>query len=157
MQGRGPDREVRDTDGTRYLLRWYLYRAAGPHRPTGDGAALYLHGFLASDIGRLHDHPWPSASLVVRGEYIEHVPADSGNPGGATRALRRRPGDLTIRSARNPHRIEIPAGQTTPVVTLFAVGRRRRAWGFWCPRGWREGRAFKQIARERGEAGAGCE
>lgn len=157
MQARPADREVRHTDGTVYLRRWYLYRGAGPDRPTGEGRALYLHAFHGSDVGRLHDHPWPSVSLILRGEYLEHIPADPRAPAGATRALRRRPGDLIVRRARDPHRIEIAAHEPVPVVTLFAVGRRRRDWGFWCPHGWRDGRVFKELARRRGDRVAGCE
>lgn len=157
MRSRPPDREVHHTDGTRYLLRWYLFRGAGPAASAGAGRALYLHAFHGSDVGRLHDHPWPSISLILHGEYMEHVPADPRAPAGPTRALRRRPGDVIVRRARDPHRVEIPADEPVPVVSLFAVGRRRRRWGFWCPQGWRDGPAFKQAARRQGDRGAGCE
>lgn len=157
MQARSPDREVHHTDGTRYLLRWYLYRGVGPAGSTGEGRALYLHGFHGSDVGRLHDHPWRSISLVLCGGYIEHVPADPRAPSGPTRALRRRPGDVIVRRPRDPHRVELCAEEPRPVISLFAVGRRRRRWGFWCPQGWREGRAFKETARRQGDRGAGCE
>lgn len=155
MRRRPPDRAVCHTDGTRYLQRWYVHR--GRDGAGGTGRALYLHAFHGSDVGRLHDHPWRSASLIVAGECVEHVPADPRDPGGRTRAVRRRPGDIVVRRARSPHRIEIPAGAPVPVITLFAVGRRTRCWGFWCPQGWREGRRFKEVARHHGEAGAGCE
>lgn len=156
MRSRPPDREVHHTDDSRYLLRWYLYRGAGPDGSTGAGPALYLHGFHDADVGRLHDHPWPSVSLILRGEYIEHVPADPRAPAGPTRALHRRPGDVIVWRARAPHRVEIAADEPTPVVSLFAVGRRRR-WGFWCPQGWRDGPAFKAAARRQGDRGAGCQ
>lgn len=157
VAARAPDRLVRAAGGGPYLARWYLYPAAAARRADAARPALYLHGFHDSDVGHLHDHPWPSLSVIVRGEYIEHVPADRRHPAGATRARRRRPGDVVLRRARSPHRIEIPAGQERPVLTLFAVGRRRRAWGFWCPRGWRDGPAFKRTAAARGEPAGGCE
>lgn len=152
-----PHRLVRYASGTPYLARWYLYPAAAARRADSTRPALYLHGFHASDVGPLHDHPWPSLSVIVSGEYIEHVPASQRRPAGATRALRRCPGDVTLRRAGSPHRVEIPPEQRRPVLTLFAVGRRRRRWGFWCPRGWRDGPRFKRIARERGSPAAGCE
>ena len=157
MQRRPPDRAVCHTDGTRYLLRWYIHGGRGPDGAAGTGRALYLHAFHGSDLGRLHDHPWGSVSLIVAGDCFEHLPADSGSPGGPTRAVRRRPGDVVVRRARSPHRIELPADASVPVVTLFAVGRRTRRWGFWCPQGWRDGRRFKEVARLHGDAGAGCE
>ncbi len=155
--GRSADRVVRDGTGAAYLRRWYLYRGAGVFRPTGEGAAAYLHAFHASDGPKLHDHPWPSVSVILRGWYIEEVPIDARVPGGGTRRRVRRPGDVTLRRAASAHRIELPARADRPVVSLFLVGRRRRAWGFWCDRGWRDGPTVKRRQRAGGHPGAGCE
>jgi hypothetical protein len=36
---------------------------------------IYLHHFLKSDYDRaLHDHPWASLSIILKGEYTEHTP-----------------------------------------------------------------------------------
>lgn len=157
VTARAPDRIVWAAAGGPYLARWYLWPSARARRVNASRPALYLHGFHDSDIGHLHDHPWPSISIIVDGECIEHVPLDARDPAGPTRALRRRPGDVTLRAACSPHRIEIPRDQSPPILTLFAVGRRRRAWGFWCPRGWRAGPDFKRVARIRGDPAGGCE
>lgn len=155
LANRRPDRVVRDGAGRAYLGRWYLYRAAG--RPVGQGAAAYLHAFYASDGPRLHDHPWPSISVILRGCYVEELPVDARQPGGPTRRLTRRPGDVTVRRARSAHRVELPVRADPPVVSLFLVGRRRRAWGFWCDWGWRDGPTAKRLEHASGRSGAGCE
>ncbi len=154
---RGADRVVRDGAGRAYLMRWYLYRRSAPERPTGQGAGAYLHAFHASDGPVLHDHPWPSISVILRGAYVEEIPVEPSQPGGATRRLARRPGDVVLRRARSAHRIELPERAERPVVSLFLVGRRRRAWGFWCHWGWRDGPTFKRLERASGRPGAGCE
>jgi len=157
LAARTPDRMVNAAAGTPYLARWYIRPPAPQRRADAHRPALYLHGFYDDDVGHLHDHPWPSVSVIVAGEYIEHIPAHGAPPNGPTRAVRRRPGDFVVRRARSPHRIALLTDQTLPVLTLFAVGQRRRDWGFWCAQGWREGRAFKRIARERGDPAGGCE
>lgn len=50
-----------------YLTRWHLI-------PRNRWFNLYLHKFVHGDDERaLHDHPWPSASLLLEGRYIEHT------------------------------------------------------------------------------------
>ena len=50
-----------------YLTRWHLI-------PRNRWFNLYLHKFVHGDDERaLHDHPWPSASLILEGRYIEHT------------------------------------------------------------------------------------
>lgn len=52
-----------------YMLRWHLI-------PRNRFFNIYLHKFLRSDDDRaLHDHPWSwNLSLILKGEYIEHMP-----------------------------------------------------------------------------------
>lgn len=153
-----PDRDIRRSDGNRYLFRWYVSRAQHRRHRRGERPALYLHAFFGSDVdAALHDHPWPSASLIVSGSYLEYVPLDPDRPAGPVRAIRRRAGDVTVRGARSPHRIEIPEHEPLPVITLFATGFRLRDWGFWCAKGWRDARTFNQRAEAGGYPGAGCE
>ena len=50
-----------------YMHRWWLI----PRNPVFN---VYLHRFLRSDDDRaLHDHPWPSLSILLHGSYREHV------------------------------------------------------------------------------------
>lgn len=129
-----------------YLRRWHL-------TPRGDGPAVYLHQFLRSDDDRaLHDHPWPSVSVVLDGSYVEHLGR------GASRL--REPGHVTEREATSAHRVELLTNHTTnalmPCWTLFLVGDRIREWGFLCPQGWVNWRDF--TAGPNGElVGKGCD
>lgn len=104
-----------------YLRRWFL-------KPKVEGEGnIYLHNFLRSDFDRaLHDHPWPSTSILLDGSYIEHL-ADGSAPV-------RNAGDIVTRHATDAHRIELINGQ--PTWSLFITGPKVREWGFHCIEGW---------------------
>jgi hypothetical protein len=122
-----------------YLLRWYVL----PRNPWFN---VYLHRFLRDDDDRaLHDHPWPSLSLLLAGRYIEHT---------ATGRREYRTGNLVRRGAEHAHRIELPGGK--PAWTLFVTGPRVREWGFHCPRGWVHWRKFV-AETDHGNTGLGCD
>ena len=113
-------RRISGLDGSDYLIRRYLL-------PRNRVLNVYLHKFLGSDDDRaLHDHPWYSFSLLLKGRMIEHLPDDRKR----TIIARK----LTIRPPEFQHRIELPAGETA--VTLFVTGPAVRNWGFVCPHGW---------------------
>jgi hypothetical protein len=121
-----------------YLLRWYLL----PRNPVFN---VYLHKFVRDDDDRaLHDHPWPSVSMVIRGRYVEQ-----------TSAGRRqyRAGSLILRRATHTHRVELPGG--VPCWTLFVTGPRVREWGFHCPKRWVPWKEFTSPGKP-GEIGRGC-
>lgn len=88
-----------------YLLRWYIYR--------GKRFKIYLHKFVGDDIDRaVHDHPWPSVSIILKGSYIEHTPIQYRNrddslnrPKTNTRLFKRF--SIIKRSAAYQHRIEL--------------------------------------------------
>lgn len=132
---REPDRDI----GPGYMRRWYLWRT-----PL---SCAYLHEFLRSDDDRaLHDHPWPSLSLVLGGAGpLLEIAA------GASRWID--VGDWTFRSARFAHRLIV---LRPPVYTLFMTGPKIREWGFHCPQGWRHWRQY--TTGPNGEAiGRGCD
>ena len=113
-------RKITGLDGTEYLVRRYLL-------PRNRILNVYLHKFLGSDDDRaLHDHPWFSISLVLKGRLIEHLPQSQSRKITA--------GKFTYRGPRFQHRIELPTG--TSATTLFITGPVVREWGFICPRGW---------------------
>lgn len=116
-----------------YMRRWFVV-------PRNAFANLYLHEILRSDDDRaLHDHPWPSRSLIISGGYFEHLPGDV--------RVWRAPGWTGERTAEQPHRLEVPDGARA--VTLFFTGAKTRDWGFHCPQGWRPWQEFT--------GGRGCE
>lgn len=121
-----------------YLLRWYVL-------PRNDWFNVYIHRFLRDDDDRaMHDHPWASVSLLLRGRYVEETAAGRKEY---------RAGSLVWRSAEYTHRVELPGGR--PCWTLFVTGRRVREWGFHCPQGWVHWRVFT-APNAPGEIGRGC-
>lgn len=150
---RAPDFTIEGDHGP-YLHRWHLI-------PRNRWLNIYLHHFVGDDPDRaLHDHPWHSVSIILRGGYMEHLPGD--------RVKRRWPGMVIYRRPTQAHRvrlIRVPAGgiygsppYTRPVVawTIFITGPWRRHWGFHCPQGWRHWRDF--VDRENhGKTGQGCD
>lgn len=161
---RPPDIIIGTADNP-YLYRWHLI-------PRNRLCNIYLHKFLRSDDDRaLHDHPWPSCSIILKGGYVEHL------PGGITKTCEA--GRITFRKAHQAHRVELipdfrglgpllskrlPMSscilllkefgkietiknsdlwpKPRPCWTLFITGPKVREWGFHCPKGWRHWRDF---------------
>jgi hypothetical protein len=139
---RPPDFVVGDR-GMPYLRRWFVI-------PRNRVFNIYLHEFLRSDDDRaLHDHPWPSVSLLLRGRLVEHTIA----AGGIHHHRAVQTGALRFRMPRFAHRIEIVPGESA--WTLFITGPSVRAWGFHCPQGWRTWQDFTAPGKP-GETGRGC-
>ena len=101
----------------RYMTRIYLL-------PNNKLLNLYLHIWHGSDNfdEALHDHPWPSWSMLLRGRMIEHLPT------GKRTLLW---GKVEYRSAEFQHAIEIPKQPYAPI-TIFATGSICRGWRFIC-------------------------
>jgi hypothetical protein len=114
-----------------YLERYYLFLKDRKHFPFN----VFLHKFLKSDPDDVHDHPWPYATLILKGGYYEHIP--NFNPAGAlvghTRYWRG-PGHFRICSANSYHRVELKEG--TDCWTMFMPGPQRREWGFLVKNKW---------------------
>jgi len=158
MARRPPDMFIGGTERP-YMLRWWILRSRW--------GGLYLHRFLRDDDDRaLHDHPWPSFSILIEGDLIETfapVPALAADPvHQVDRHLAE--GAMTWRGPRYAHRLALLRslrGEPLSAITLFFVGPRVREWGFWCPRsspagGWRPWRQF--VAKDDpGAVGPGCD
>ena len=114
-----------------YLERYYLFLKDRKHFPFN----VFLHKFLKSDPDEVHDHPWPYATLILKGGYYEHIP--NFNPAGAlvghTRYWRG-PGHFRICSANSYHRVELKEG--TDCWTMFMPGPQHREWGFLVKNKW---------------------
>lgn len=143
-----------------YMLRWWLL-------PRNRWFNVYLHHFLRDDDDRaLHDHPWPSLSVLLQGDLIEtyapvpHLAADPAHQ--VTRHLTA--GTVVWRGPRFAHRLALlcfRGDSPQPAITLFIVGPRVREWGFWCPRhsaagGWRPWKKFV-APDDPGATGPGCD
>ncbi|MGE0845508.1 MAG: hypothetical protein AB7L41_04510, partial [Flavobacteriaceae bacterium] len=122
MARRAPDFEIGPA-GDPYMQRWWLL-------PRNRAFNVYLHRMLHDDDDRaLHDHPWPSLSLMLDGRIIEHFSTDPAD-GGWLECRWLLAGDVVWRPARFAHRLVIPS---PPAITVFITGPRLREWGFWCP------------------------
>lgn len=160
--------------GCRHLWKWARgWAAGGPHFVVGDPANpylhrwyvlprnpllnVYVHKFLRDDDDRaLHDHPWPSVSLLLRGRYVEQTFTGRANPATGERETERRLftwGSVVFRGAEYAHRVELVGG--VPAWTLFVTGPRVRKWGFHCPKGWVHWKDFVAPGKP-GEVGRGC-
>lgn len=132
-----------------YLLRWYLI----PRNPVFN---VYLHKFLRDDDDRaLHDHPWWFVSLVLRRGYFEMVTPTAY---GIDRQCRTA-GNIAFRRATHRHRVVLfryPNGQPKPCWTLVCTGRKKRTWGFYCPKGFVPWFDFA-ASDDNGNIGKGCD
>lgn len=128
----GPDSDV-------YMERWYVI-------PRNEIAGIYLHRILRSDKDVMHDHPWDTTSIILKGSYVEEMPGGSSV---------RKAGDRIDRRAEQAHRLVLADDQ--PVISLFFTGPKIRDWGFHCPKGWVGWQEFTGGNHGgRGDTGRGC-
>lgn len=128
--------------GDNYLRRWWIL-------PRNDFCNIYLHEFRRSDEDRaLHDHPWPSTSFIISGQYREHTPDG---------VFLRTAGDVVSREAEALHRVELLSDDTgeVPAISLFITGPKCREWGFDCSHGWVHWQDFVK-SEDPGAVGKGC-
>ena len=119
------------TDQEPYLERYYLLFNTRKHFPFN----LFLHKFLKGDPDDVHDHPWPYATLILKGGYYEWIPEFNslGQKIGEIRHWRG-PGSFRTAKANTYHRVELKEGVTA--WTLFMPGPHKREWGFLVNNKW---------------------
>jgi len=126
-----------------YLERYYLFLKDRDRFPFN----VFLHKFLKGDPDDVHDHPWPYATLILKGGYYEWVPEfDSNGTMLGQRRHWRGPGHFRICSPNSYHRIELKEGVTA--WTLFMPGPHKREWGFLVKNKWIQ---HEQYLKERYE------
>lgn len=146
--GREPDVIIGTRDRP-YMKRWWLKRE--------DDESHYVHEVLRDDDDRaLHDHPWPSLSILIDGRLSEVFAPEGTDPKDPLQHGYREfgVGQIVYRPATFAHRLRLPSG--TKAVTLFMTGPVLRDWGFHCPKGWVFWKDF--VANEDGVStiGRGC-
>lgn len=119
-----------------YLRRWWLRRAAASEPSS---RAVYLHETIEPDVHPPHNHPWPSASLLVSGRLTDRQFQSRSGVDHMT-IWQLSPGDIIYRPARHCHLLD-PHG--TRALTLFVTGERTQPWGFLRP--------DNTFGRDRGE------
>ena len=118
-------------DNEPYLERYYVFLKDRERFPFN----VFVHKFLKSDPDDVHDHPWPFATLILRGGYWEWRPtfdADGRKVGEVARWCGA--GSFRTAQANTYHRIELDPNITC--WTLFMPGRKQRDWGFLVKNRW---------------------
>lgn len=131
-----------------YLLRWYV-------TPRSAWAGICLHIFKRDDDDRaLHDHPYPSLSIALKGRIREVYAQRGFDPRDKRQHSVRMigPGEIRLRRADFAHRIELVDGLA---MTIFITFAKSREWGFWCLQGWRHNKEF--TGEGTGLPGPGCD
>ena len=126
MQRLGRHRIIMDrVDHEPYLERYYVFLKDREWFPFN----IFVHKFLKSDPDDVHDHPWPYATLILKGGYYEWTPEfdSAGRKVGEVRHWRG-PGHFRFCRADSFHRIELKAD--VECWTLFMPGPQQREWGF---------------------------
>ena len=101
----GRYRIIRDRlDDEPYLERYYVFLKDRDTFPFN----VFVHKFLKSDPDDVHDHPWPFATLILRGGYWEWTPtfdAEGRKSGEVCRWYGA--GSFRVARANTYHRIEL--------------------------------------------------
>ena len=114
-----------------YLERYYLFIRERERFPFN----IFLHKFLKSDPDDVHDHPWPYATIILKGGYWEWIPHfDTVGRKTGEYQVWRGPGHFRISKANSFHRIELDPDITA--WTLFMPGPKQRDWGFLVKNQW---------------------
>lgn len=118
-------------DNEPYLERYYVFLKDRKWFPFN----VFIHKFLKSDPDDVHDHPWPYATLILKGGYWEWLPKfnSEGKKFGEV-AVWRGPGHFRMCKAESYHRIELDPG--VECWTLFMPGPQKREWGFLVNNKW---------------------
>ena len=128
----GRYRVIRDRlDDEPYLERYYVFLKDRETFPFN----AFVHKFLKSDPDDVHDHPWPYATLILKGGYWEWRPtfdAEGRKNGEVSRWCGA--GSFRTAQANTYHRIELDPAITC--WTLFMPGRKQRDWGFLVKNKW---------------------
>ncbi|MGH8908297.1 MAG: hypothetical protein ACRD0K_17760 [Egibacteraceae bacterium] len=118
-----------------YINRWILVDLSW--------LTVRLHEFTGPDPDLfLHDHPWFNVSLILKGGYVEALPAspipawqltpDRGFV-EAVNLFPRKPGSVIVRRVLSRHKVwSLLDGSCW---TLYISFRRTNAWGFYKPGG----------------------
>jgi len=132
FQKLGRHRIIQDRlDNEPYLERYYVFLKDRTWFPFN----IFVHKFLKSDPDDVHDHPWPFATLILKGGYWEWQPQfdDQGRKMGEI-ARWCSAGSFRTAGANTYHRIELDPDVTC--WTLFMPGMKQRDWGFLVKNKW---------------------
>jgi hypothetical protein len=114
-----------------YLERYYIFLKDRKRFPFN----VFLHKFLKSDPDDVHNHPWPYATLILKGGYYEWIPQFNSLGEKINEiAIWRGPGSFRIRGADSYHRVDLDPN--VECWTLFMPGPQQQEWGFLVANKW---------------------
>jgi hypothetical protein len=128
----GRQRIIMDRESNEpYMERYYIFLKDRTWFPFN----IFLHKFLKSDPDHVHDHPWPYATLILKGGYYEWIP-QFNNKGEKISEFQvwRGPGSFRVCGATSYHRIELDP--SVECWTMFMPGLQKREWGFLVNNKW---------------------
>jgi hypothetical protein len=128
----GRQRIILDRESSEpYLERYYIFLKDRKWFPFN----IFLHKFLKSDPDDVHDHPWPYATLILKGGYWEWMPQfDFRGKKIGEYQVWRGPGSFRMCKATSYHRIELDPN--VECWTMFMPGPQKREWGFLVKNEW---------------------
>ena len=125
------------------LTRYYIFlkdRAKFPFN-------VFIHKFHKSDPDDVHDHPWPYATLILKGGYYEWIPVfDKDNKKIGEICHWRGRGHFRVCKANSYHRIELDPSVTA--WTMFMPGIQKREWGFLVKNKWIHNEHYLEQRRQ---------
>jgi hypothetical protein len=125
------------------LTRYYIFlkdRAKFPFN-------VFIHKFHKSDPDDVHDHPWPYATLILKGGYYEWTPVFDGEGKKIAETCSwRGPGHFRFCSANSYHRIELDPNITA--WTMFMPGPQKKEWGFLVKNKWIHNEHYLEERRQ---------
>ena len=128
-----------------YLERYYIFLKDRKYFPFN----VFIHKFLKSDPDDVHDHPWPYATLILKGGYWEYTPYfNSEGVMTAEMGRWRGPGHFRVCSASSYHRIELDPNVTA--WTMFMPGPQTREWGFLVNNKWIHNNEYLEQRKNNG-------
>ena len=125
-----------------YLERYYLFLKDREKFPFN----IFLHKFLKGDPDDVHDHPWPYATLILKGGYYEWTPQFNAQ-GQKINEIARwcSAGSFRWAGANTYHRIELEPG--VDCWTMFVPGPKQRDWGFLVKNRWIQHEQYFQLRK----------
>jgi len=128
----GRKRVIMDRESNEpYLERYYVFLKERKRFPFN----IFIHKFLKSDPDDVHDHPWPYATVILKGGYYEWIPQfDAQGRKISEMSVWRGPGSFRTCSANSYHRIELDPD--IECWTMFMPGPHKREWGFFINNRW---------------------
>jgi hypothetical protein len=125
------------------LTRYYIFLKDRTKFPFN----VFIHKFHKSDPDDVHDHPWPYATLILKGGYYEWTPVFDGEGKKIAETCSwRGAGHFRICSANSYHRIELDPNITA--WTMFMPGPQKREWGFLVKNIWIHNEHYLEERRQ---------